>query len=86
MVWIFFLHPYRVWGQEIPVSTEQQLENQADGDQIETEDDSYLLELVQFKKDPINLNTADAEELKLLRIVTDLQIANLISYLSLIHI
>lgn len=83
LVWIFFLHPYRVWGQEIPVSTEQQLENQADGDQVETEDDSYLLELVQFKKDPINLNTADAEELKLLRIVTDLQIANLISYRKL---
>ena len=66
--------------QEIPVSTEQQLENQTDADQGETEDDSYLQELEQFRKNPINLNTADADELKQLRIVTDLQIANLLSY------
>jgi hypothetical protein len=69
--------------QEIPPATEQQLENQTDADQGETEDDSYLQELEQFRKNPINLNTADADELKQLRIVTDLQIANLISYRNL---
>jgi Helix-hairpin-helix motif len=66
--------------QEIPVSTEQQLENLADADQAETEDDTYLQDLEHFKKNPVNLNTADADELKQLRIITDLQIANLISY------
>ena len=60
-------------GQEIPITTEQQLENQTDADQAETEDDSYLQELEQFRKNPINLNTADADELKQLRIVTDCQ-------------
>ncbi len=69
--------------QDIPVSTEQQLENQTDADQGETEDDTYLQELEQFKRNPLNINTADADELKQLRIVTDLQIANLISYRNL---
>lgn len=69
--------------QDIPVNTEQQLENQTDADQSETEDDSYLVELEQFKKNPINLNTADADELKQLRILTSLQIDNLISYRKL---
>jgi hypothetical protein len=69
--------------QEIPVSTEQQLENQTDTDQGETEDDSYLQELERFKKNPLNINTADADELKQLRIISDLQIANLISYRNL---
>jgi hypothetical protein len=69
--------------QEIPISTEQQLENQTDADQGETEDDTYLQELEHFRKNPLNINSADADELKQLRIVTDLQIANLISYRNL---
>ncbi len=77
---VFCIHPFRGWGQEIPVSTEQQLENLADADQAETEDDTYLQDLEHFKKNPVNLNTADADELKQLRIITDLQIVNLISY------
>lgn len=74
------LHTY---AQEIPVNTEQQLENLADTDQAETEDDSYLQELEYFRKNPLNLNNAEAEELKLLRILTDLQIANLVAYRKL---
>ncbi|MEK7225560.1 MAG: helix-hairpin-helix domain-containing protein, partial [Bacteroidota bacterium] len=82
---LFILHYSAfIYGQEIPVTTEQQLENQTDADQGETEDDAYLQELEQFRKNPINLNTADADELKQLRIVTDLQIANLISYRNLL--
>jgi len=78
------LLPSRGWGQEIPVNTEQQLENQADADQGEMEDDTYLQELEQFRKNPVNLNTADADELKQLRMLTDLQIENLISYRSVL--
>lgn len=76
-------HPFRGWGQEIPISTEQQLENLTDADQAETEDDTFLQELENFRRNPINLNTSDADELKQLRLVTDLQIANLISYRNL---
>ncbi|MEI9911793.1 MAG: helix-hairpin-helix domain-containing protein [Bacteroidota bacterium] len=69
-----------ICSQDIPPNTEQQLENLADADQAETEDDSYLQQLEQFRKNPLNLNTADASELKELRIITDLQIENLIMY------
>ncbi len=81
---LFAIHySLSTFGQEIPPSTEQQLENQTDADQGETEDDSYLLDLVQFRKNPINLNVADADELKQLRILSGLQIANLITYRNL---
>jgi hypothetical protein len=56
-----------IFSQEIPVSTEQQLENLTDADQGETEDDTYLQELEQFRRNPINLNNADADELKQLK-------------------
>ena len=79
----FSIHPFRGWGQDIPPATEQQLENLTDAEQAETEDDSYLQQLEQFRKNPVNLNTADATELKELRILTDLQIDNLNSYRKL---
>lgn len=63
--------------------TEQQLENQTDMEQGETEDDSYVQELEQFRKNPLNLNTAAADELKQLRLITGLQIANLLAYRNL---
>lgn len=86
IVLLFFAVHYATFtfSQEIPVSTEQQLENLTDADQAETEDDTYLQDLEHFRKNPLNLNIADAEELKQLRIITDLQIANLISYRNLL--
>src|SRR2546423_5756748 len=71
-------------GQEIPPSTQQQLENLTDINQGEIEDDSYLQQLEHFKKHPLNLNEADANDLKELIFLTDLQIANLISYRNLL--
>ncbi len=67
-------------GQDIPPSAEQQLENLTDAEQAETEDDSYLQQLEHFKKNPVNLNVADINELRELRLLTDLQIFNLLSY------
>lgn len=86
IVLLFFAVHYATFtfSQEIPVSTEQQLENLTDADQAETEDDTYLQDLEHFRKNPLNLNIADAEELKQLRIITDLQITNLISYRNLL--
>lgn len=69
--------------QEIPATTEQQLENLTDATEEETEDDTYLQDLEKFKKSPLNLNTADANELAQLRVLNDLQIANLIAYRNL---
>ncbi|HQU56711.1 MAG TPA: helix-hairpin-helix domain-containing protein, partial [Chitinophagaceae bacterium] len=66
--------------QDIPPAVQQQLENQTDADEGETEDDSYLQDLQFFYTHPMNLNEADANELKRLRILSDLQIDNLISY------
>lgn len=75
-----FVVTIKINAQEIPVTTQQQLENLSDADQSETEDDSYLTELDAFRKNPININTAEADELKQLRLLTDLQIDNLILY------
>ena len=47
-------------------------------------DDSYLQELEHFKKHPLNLNIADAADLKELMFLTDLQIDNLVSYRNLL--
>ncbi len=74
----------KVFTQDIPLNTEQQLENLSDASQEETEDDGWLQDMELFRKNPVNINSADAEELKILRIVTDLQIANLISYRNLL--
>lgn len=79
-----FHSPLALKAQEIPVSAEQQLENQTDATEEETEDDSFLQDLEQFKKNPINLNTADADELRQLRVLSDLQIANLVLYRNLL--
>ncbi len=65
-------------------NTEQQLENLADQQDGETEDDSYLQTLVQFRKNPIDLNIADAADLKELRLISDLQIQSFLSYRDLL--
>lgn len=76
--------PIKVNAQETPVSTtEQQLENLTDADQSETEDDSYLQQLEQFRKNPVNLNIADENDLKELKILSGLQVVNFISYRKL---
>jgi hypothetical protein len=83
---ILFIINYSLFsfGQEVPPTTQQQLENLTDVQQAEAEDDSYLQELEHFKKHPLNLNAADANELKELILPTDLQIDNLISYRNLL--
>jgi hypothetical protein len=60
------------------------LENLTDADQTETEDDSYVVQLQYFKKHPLNLNDAGANDLKELFFLTDLQIENLLSYRRLL--
>ena len=72
-------------GQESPVSTlEQQFENLTDVDQAETEDDSYHQQWERFRRNPLNMNSADENDLRELKILSGLQIANLISYRKLV--
>lgn len=65
-------------------TTEQQLENLTEQQEGETEDDSYLQSLVQLRRNPINLNTAEESDLKELRMITDFQIQNLLRYRQLL--
>ena len=70
---------------EPPPVVEQQLENLTEANEdMETEDDSYLQELVHFIKDPINLNYADEGQLQELKLLSPIQINNLISYRNLL--
>ena len=70
---------------EPPPVIQQQLENltEANGDEV-TEDDSYLQELVQFTKDPINLNYTSVGQLQQLKLLSPVQINNLILYRKLL--
>lgn len=70
--------------QEIPETSEQKLENLTDNLETETEDDSYLQDLEKFRKNPVNLNSADADELRELKILSGLQIARLLTYRNLL--
>ncbi|MEO6671291.1 MAG: helix-hairpin-helix domain-containing protein [Ferruginibacter sp.] len=64
-------------------TTEQQLENITENNEdLETEDDSYLQQMVQFQRNPVNLNSADEAVLKELLLLTPIQIQNLIAYRS----
>jgi hypothetical protein len=70
---------------EPPPLAEQQLENLTESmDDEETEDDSYLQDLAQFLKEPVNLNHADKGQLEELKIISAIQIDNLIAYRKLL--
>ena len=66
-------------------SVEQQLENITENNaDTETEDDSYLQEMLQYQKNPININTASESLLSGLRILSPMQVQSIISYRSLL--
>lgn len=72
---------------EVPENTtvEQQLENITENNEdMETEDDSYLQELAQYQRNPINLNSVDAATLREFRLLTPIQIQNLLTYRNLL--
>ncbi|RYZ46226.1 MAG: hypothetical protein EOO14_24825, partial [Chitinophagaceae bacterium] len=64
-------------GQDLPATTEQQLENLADE---AVEDDALLQQLSFYQKHPLNLNEAGAEELAQLRLLSALQIQSLVRH------
>jgi hypothetical protein len=83
--------PFVIWlvgqgmvvaGQERPVEpvNEQQLEMQAEREEAVTDDDAQWQQLMYLQKHPLNLNAATENELKALRLLTDLQIGNFLMY------
>ncbi len=80
-----FMHTHAQVIEPTTNTTEQQLENITENNEdVETEDDSYLQQLQQFLKNPINLNVVNAAELKELRVLTPIQIQNFILYRTLV--
>jgi hypothetical protein len=69
--------------QTTPVN-EQQLENQAGRQEGVAEDDGQWQQLEYWQKHPLNLNEATGDELKALRLLTDLQIGNFLLYRKLL--
>ena len=65
-------------------AVEEQIENQTETSETETEDDSFLQDLAHYRRYPINLNAADASELRVLRLLSDLQIHHLLVYRNLL--
>ena len=85
LLFIIRYSPFTIYAQETPVTTiEQQLENLTEVDQAETEDDSYHQQWERFRRNPLNMNTADENDLRELKILSGLQIANFISYRKLV--
>lgn len=75
--------------QEIPIEPpfqiQQQLENLTESNEdVATEEDSYLQETNYLLKHPINLNNADVSALSQLKILSPVQIENLLSYKKLL--
>ena len=85
ILFFIFMHTQAQVVEPTTNTTEQQLENITENNEdVETEDDSYLQQLQQFLKNPINLNVVNAAELKELRILTPIQIQNFILYRTLV--
>lgn len=71
-----------VMAQERPAEpvNEQQLEMQAEREEGVADDDAQWQQLMYFQKHPLNLNAVTENELKTLRLLTDLQISNFLMY------
>ncbi len=67
--------------EQTNTNTEQQLENITEnGEDAETEDDTYIQQLTEYQKNPINLNYAREEDLQQLHLLSPIQIKNFIQY------
>lgn len=72
-------------GQEVTNNhVEQALEDLAEAEELETEDDSYLQQLAQLRRNPLNLNTATLSELQVFRVLNELLLLQLIRYRELL--
>ncbi len=70
--------------QDLPEFRKEQLEIMAEKNDAEPTDDSYEMDLTEFARHPLNLNTASADDLMQLHMLNVLQIRNFISYRKLL--
>ncbi len=85
MLFFISLHVHAQVEETNANTVEQQLENNtANNEDVETEDDGYLQQMQQFLKHPVDLNRADVTELAELRILTPVQVQNLVLYRKLV--
>lgn len=69
------------FAQELPSKAQQQLEGLAEATEAEEQkDDSYLQQLVYYKKHPLDLSTATTSDMQAIGFLTDLQIDHFIAY------
>ncbi|HMG81833.1 MAG TPA: helix-hairpin-helix domain-containing protein [Ferruginibacter sp.] len=83
IIFLFILCQVKVLAQmpELPSTTQQELEALTENnDDNSPQNDYFLQQWHSFLKDPVNLNTADESTLQELRLLTPLQIQNLIMY------
>lgn len=66
--------------QEVPQRVQQQLEDVAEAQEEAFENEEWLQQLAYFRKHPLSLNTATAEDLRSLHLLTDLQIHHFLQY------
>lgn len=80
-IWVLaMLVLFRLPAQEIPEGTEQMLENRADAGAEEEADDQWWQEMEFFRKHPVDINQAGADQLRQLRILNDMQISRFLAY------
>ncbi|MEO6315038.1 MAG: helix-hairpin-helix domain-containing protein [Chitinophagaceae bacterium] len=63
---------------------EQQLENIAELNESPPEDDAYLQQMDHFKRHPLNINIASADELQDLHVLSGLQVQQFLAYRTLL--
>jgi hypothetical protein len=83
-IWLFCCSGYVLKAQEVINSNvEQALEDLAEADELETEDDSYLQQLSQLRRNRMNLNTATITDLQIFRFLNELLLVQIINYRTL---
>jgi hypothetical protein len=85
LIWVLFpLAHARLYAQDLPAKTHDQLEQLAENTDRELlQDDDLPQRLAYYQKHPININSATVDELSDLGLLNELQINNLIIYRKL---
>jgi hypothetical protein len=74
------VYSQQVYEQEL----EEQIESRAERDDETTDDDMWMQQLQYFRKHPVDLNTANEEDLSQLQVLSPLQIQQLLRYRTLL--
>lgn len=84
--WIigFLLISPTLRAQELPATTEQQMEDLTEISEGDPDDDSYWQQLEPYRRHPLDLNLADEDDLNDLPLLSALQIESLLSYRRLL--